>query len=307
MRFNAATPAELRRAWASLEPSLRWSWVWKALFRHRFDLATGAAYTRLLTLSRKINSDGRLVSYGSCQSPCLWFVYRREMEIRNFKPEKFWVISAVLDVHGVRVKVSTEPIKDAVEARRLYSLAEKAGYADVNAFQLEDDVVHKPLPTDTDALLQELARAFGLSGAKAMAVAEALYAEGFISYPRTETNMWVGVDHRQVLDMLSKTPLGGLINMADYSPRSGKRNDGAHPPIHPTAHYSGRDLKGKVWEFLARRYLANAVGRDAKLKRWRLGVALNGVPMAAANRYFIDKGFYAIFSYFELRDTLQIP
>jgi DNA topoisomerase IA len=156
-------------------------------------------------------------------------------------------------------------------------------------------------------MLQELSRIYGLSGSKTMAVAEDLYAEGFISYPRTETNAWVGVDHRQVLGMLSKTPLASLVNISDYSPRSGKRNDGAHPPIHPVAPYTGSDLKAKVWEYVARRYLANVVGRDAKLKKWSLDVDLNGVPMAAANRYFIDRGFYAIFPYFEPKDTLQIP
>jgi DNA topoisomerase IA len=151
----------------------------------------------------------------------------------------------------------------------------------VKAFRLEDDVAHKPLPTDTDAMLQELSRIYGISGSKAMAVAEELYAEGFISYPRTETNAWVGVDHRQVLGMLSSTPLAPLINFSDYSPKSGRRNDGAHPPIHPTAPYTGKDLKAKVWEYVARRYLANVVGRDAKLKKWSSSVSLNGVPMAA--------------------------
>jgi DNA topoisomerase-1 len=307
MRFNAATPAELRRAWASLEPGLNWRWVWKALFRHRFDLATGAAYTRLLTLSGKLNGEGKLVSWGSCQAPTLWFVYKREMEIRSFKPEKYWVVSAVVNAKGVAVKVQAEPMKGEAEARRLYSQAAKAKEAVVKAFNIENGAVNKPLPTDTDAMLQELSRIYGLSGSKAMAIAEDLYAEGFISYPRTETNAWVGVDHRQVLGMLLKTPLAPLVNLSDYSPRSGKRNDGAHPPIHPTAPYTGKDLKAKVWEYVARRYLANVVGRDAKLKKWSLSVSLNSVPMAVANRYFVDRGFYAIFPYFEPKDTLQIP
>jgi DNA topoisomerase IA len=229
------------------------------------------------------------------------------MEIRSFKPEKYWVVSAVVDAKGAAVKVQAEPMKDEAEARRLYSQAAKAREAVVKAFNIEDGAVNKPLPTDTDAMLQELSRIYGLSGSKAMAIAEDLYAEGFISYPRTETNAWVGVDHRQVLGMLSKTPLAPLVNLSDYSPRSGRRNDGAHPPIHPTAPYTGKDLKAKVWEYVARRYLANVVGRAAKLKKWSLSVSLNSVPMAAANRYLVDRGFYAIFPYFEPKDTLQIP
>ncbi|MCX8171087.1 MAG: toprim domain-containing protein, partial [Candidatus Bathyarchaeota archaeon] len=66
MRFNAATLSELRSAWNNIEPDLRWNWVWKALLRHKFDLITGAAYTRLLTLSKKLGSNNNLISWGSC-------------------------------------------------------------------------------------------------------------------------------------------------------------------------------------------------------------------------------------------------
>ncbi|MEM0254045.1 MAG: DNA topoisomerase [Candidatus Bathyarchaeia archaeon] len=306
MRFNAATPAELVKAWSNLEHSLRWSWVWKALLRHRFDLVTGAAFTRLLTLSGSIG-DGSVISWGSCQSPTLWFVYKREMEIRNFNPEKYWVLSAWLNIQGVKVKVSTGPIRDLAEARKAYSLAVTAKEAMVLSFKLKDTRVNKPLPTDTDVMLQELAKLFGLSGARSMAIAEELYAEGFISYPRTETDMWVGVDHHQVLNMLRSTPLSTLINVADFSPKSGVHNDEAHPPIHPTGYYGGKDIKGKIWEFLARRYLANVVGRDALLKVWNLNVSLNGVQMGSSGRYLVDEGFYNIFPYFKPKDTLYIP
>jgi DNA topoisomerase IA len=39
------------------------------------------------------------------------------MEIRGFKPEKYWVLSAVVNAEGVAVKVQTEAIKSEAEAR----------------------------------------------------------------------------------------------------------------------------------------------------------------------------------------------
>ncbi|MBS7640436.1 MAG: type IA DNA topoisomerase [Candidatus Bathyarchaeia archaeon] len=306
MRFNTVTLSELRHSWENLEPDLKWNWVWKALLRHKFDLITGAAYTRLLTLSGKLNSGDGIVSWGSCQMPTLWFIYQREMEIRRFKPEKYYVLSALLDVHGVKVKVSSEPIKDAGKAREIYATAKTAKYALATGFQLQDEVESKPLPTDTDSMLQELSKITGLSAAKIMALAESLYGDGYISYPRTETNMWLAVDHRSILTMLSQTPLGRHINMLNYSPRSGRKNDGAHPPIYPTAYYMWPDDKGKVWEYIARRYLANVVGKDALLKRWRLQVSISGLKLDSTGRYFVDEGFYQIFPYFKPKDTLKI-
>ena len=307
MRFNAATPDELRHAWEALEPDLKWSWVWKALLRHKFDLITGAAYTRLLTLSGSLNNRGNLISWGSCQIPTLWFVYQRDLEIRNFRPKKYYVISAVLDVHGVKVRVSSKPIRDYIVAQRIYTAVKDAKYASVKDFRLIDNVVRRPLPTDTDTMLQELSRVLGLSAAKIMALAEALYGDGYISYPRTETNMWLTVNHKTILAMLSSTYLSKHVDLLSYSPRDGKKNDGAHPPIHPTAYYPRSDIKGKIWEYIARRYLANVVGRDASLKRWKLNVKAGSIEMEASGKYFIDEGFYQIFPYFKPKDTLRIP
>lgn len=308
MRFNTVADNELREAWRNLEPDLNWGWIEKALFRHKFDLIVGAAYTRLLTLTaRKNGAAVKLVSYGSCQTPTLWFVYERDMEIRNFKPEVYYVVWAVLDDRGTRVKVSTSPIRDRSEAEKLYRIAKNAKNALVKEYILKVEEEQKPLPTDTDTMLQELTKILGVSGNRIMASAEDLYAEGFISYPRTETNMWVRVNHREILKMLAETPLSEFTALQDLNPLEGRKNDGAHPPIHPIKPYLANDWKGKIWEYIARRYLANVVGRNALFERWKLSVELDGVLMEASGKYFIHEGFYEVFPYFRPRDLHWIP
>jgi DNA topoisomerase IA len=95
--------------------------------------------------------------------------------------------------------------------------------------------------------------------------------------------------------------------MLNFSPRDGNKNDGAHPPIYPTAYYPWSDERGKTWEYISRRYLANVIGKDALLKRWRLSVNVNEVKMDATGRYFVDEGFYLMFPYFKPKDTIWIP
>jgi len=308
MRFNSTAPYELRRAWAGLEPELNWGWVWKAFFRHKFDLVTGAAYTRLLTLTaQKAWRDVNLVSWGSCQTPTLWFVFQRDMAIREFKPETYYVMEAVLNVGGVLVKVSSGSIKDRDQALSLYQKGKEAQFAVVERFELKDEVQLKPLPTDTDIMLQELTKILTISGARIMNLAESLYAEGFISYPRTQTEMWVRTDHKAILNMMAHTSLASHIKLEEFSPRDGRKNDGAHPPIHPTKAYRLADLKGRIWEYVARRYLANVFSSDAEFKRWRLKVDLNGVSLEGTNRYLVDEGFYRVFPYFKPTKLQQMP
>lgn len=110
-----------------------------------------------------------------------------------------------------------------------------------------------------------------------MEVAEKLYNRGYISYPRTETDMFEKGFH--IFELISKQtghPKWGyfakrLVEKREGTeehlfrwPRSGKHNDKAHPPIHPTK--DGSDLEGleaKVYEFITRRFLA-CCSEDAK-------------------------------------------
>ena len=308
MRFNSTTYSELRQGWLNLEDELNWGWVWKALFRHKFDLITGAAYTRLLTLSaQKTRKDIKLVSWGSCQTPTLWFVFQRDMTIKNFKPEKYYVVEAILNVEGVRVKVTSNVIKEKHEASGLYEKANKAPFAVVEEFNLAEEVQLRPLPTDTDIMLQELTKLLPVSGVRIMRVAESLYADGYISYPRTQTNMWIKIDHKSILNMMVKTHLSNYVRTGAFRPRNGKKNDGAHPPIHPTKPHLAEGLKGKIWDYLARRYLANVVAEDAIFKRWSLRVDLNGAILNGTNRYLVQAGFYQVLPFFKPSKLQEIP
>jgi DNA topoisomerase IA len=308
MRFNSTVREELLKAWNSLEDDLKWSWVWKAYFRHKFDLITGAIYTRLLTLSaRKAGGNVKLLSWGSCQTPTLWFILKREKEIRGFKPEIYYVIEAEVNVKGVKVKFSSKPVKEENEALKLYSKVKNIDKATVTGFELNVEAERKPYPTETDRMLQELTKITGLSSARIMSEAEELYAEGYISYPRTQTNQWTKIDHKKILDMLSRSFLIEYLENRRINPRSGSRNDGAHPPIYPTKVYWGENVKRKIWEYIARRYLANVVYDDARLIRWRLNIDVEGVKLDSKGRYFVDEGFYKVFPYFKPKETFRIP
>lgn len=103
-----------------------------------------------------------------------------------------------------------------------------------------------------------------------MDIAEKLYNQGFISYPRTETDMFEdGFDLHSLIAKQGPHPKWGsyvqrLTNGEFKFPRKGKNNDKAHPPIHPTK--DGSNLQGaeaKLFEFVTRRFLA-CCSDDAK-------------------------------------------
>jgi DNA topoisomerase-3 len=96
-----------------------------------------------------------------------------------------------------------------------------------------------------------------------MVIAENLYNQGIISYPRTETDVFSDtfelkpLIERQVDDHNWGNYAKGLLDGKFCKPRKGKHDDQAHPPIHPVRaanNLSGEDKK--VYEFITRRFLA---------------------------------------------------
>jgi len=134
MRFNSTNINELINSWRDLKSSLNWRWVYKAMFRQRFDLLTGAAYTRLLTLANRMYSKlpyGRIISWGSCQIPTLYFIVQREREIESFKSIDYWYIKAELEYNGIRFNALSKHIYNKDEAESMLKAVSNArgGYA----------------------------------------------------------------------------------------------------------------------------------------------------------------------------------
>lgn len=303
MRFNSTDYEELRRAWRSLEESLNWKWVSKALFRQRFDLVTGAAYTRLLTeYYRRVGGSNGLVSWGSCQSPTLWFIVQRERERLNFKPRRFWILKGLLEnSRGERFEAETGRFWSREDAEKAYNESMKTGEAVVEEFREEFENILRPTPLRTDELLRDLVKITGLPALKILEIAEELYAEGYISYPRTDTNRYkLGFDYMKPLDASCRGL--GLKIEGCFNPRNGRLDDGAHTPIYPLRPYFGGGLEKTIWEYVARRFLANGFYEDSQRCFRRAMIRIGKTILKASGSHVVNPGFYIVYSYFKPED-----
>lgn len=132
----------------------------------------------------------------------------------------------------------------------------------------------RPLPLTTVELQKLGATFFGLSSKRIMEIAESLYNKGYISYPRTETDQFdSAMDlHALVRKQYMSPEWGeyakGLLGensgppstCSFTTPRKGRNNDKAHPPIHPVIFVARSALESndhyEVYKFITRRFLA---------------------------------------------------
>ncbi|TFY76359.1 hypothetical protein EWM64_g7651 [Hericium alpestre] len=277
------------------------------------DLRIGAAFTRMQTLALQTRVEQvkeSVVSYGPCQFPTLGFVVSRYNQVQSFVPESFWYIYFAMDHRSSK---KTEEVQFTWKRGHLFEFeVAYAIYEDVLS-QNSDAVVTKvtkketkkwkPLPLTTVELQKSGSRLLRLAPKKILDIAEKLYQQGFLSYPRTETDQYdPQFDFMSLIDKQTQDTNWGAFAQSlqqggFFTPRRGKNNDQAHPPIHPTAHAG--NLVGdekRVYEFITRRFLASC-SKDALGFMTTVDVLYGGEEFHASGLIVLERNYLDVYVY----------
>ncbi|XP_060116558.1 LOW QUALITY PROTEIN: DNA topoisomerase 3-alpha [Heteronotia binoei] len=286
-RFSEITPRAIRSACENLaQPDQNVSDAVDV--RQELDLRIGASFTRFQTLRlQKIFPDvlaEQLISYGSCQFPTLGFVVERFKAIQAFVPETFYKIKVTHDYEGGTVDFNWKRNRlfNHTACLILYQICMEDPLATVVEVGSRPKSKWRPLPLDTVELEKLASRKAENKCKKTMRIAEKLYTQGYISYPRTETNIFPkDINLPSLVQLQDPDPHWGafaqrILDQGGPTPRNGTKSDQAHPPIHPTKYTDS--LQGneqRLYEFVVRHFLA-CCSQDAKgagKRRWEIEIA----------------------------------
>ncbi|EIW82848.1 prokaryotic type I DNA topoisomerase [Coniophora puteana RWD-64-598 SS2] len=300
-RFSAIIQNQIHRA-AQRPVELDMAQAYAVEARSILDLRIGAAFTRMqsLTLQSTVAVEG-VVSYGPCQFPTLGFVVARYCEARAFTEEPFWYITLLLTR-----QVGGHPKETAFSWRRnhlfnfddvfvIYEriMAIDNARARITKVTKKTTKKYKPLPLTTVELQKAGSRLLKLAPKKVLDVAEKLYQDGFLSYPRTETDQYdPQFDFMALIEKQTADSAWGT-----FARGKGKHNDKAHPPIHPTAHAA--NLTGdqkKVYEYITRRFLASC-SKDAEGFETKAEVDYGGELFSASGLSVLRRNYLEVYPY----------
>src|SRR5215204_5827898 len=200
-RFSALTPGEVGRAFDELlEVSNDLADAGEA--RQDIDLIWGATLTRWVSRATK-RYGSAFLSVGRVQSPTLVLIADRERERRAFVPEPYWELEVDLrNGEPFTVRHQTDRFEEESEAKRAYEkISDTATVVEV---QQKSATRRPPTPFNTTAFLTAAA-SIGISPSRAARIAEDLYTDGYISYPRTDNTVYPrSLDLREVLGYLGR-------------------------------------------------------------------------------------------------------
>jgi len=285
MKFSTLTPQDIRRAYLTLQP-LDIDMVEAGLARSELDWLWGINVSRALMHALRTYSGGKAsLSAGRVQSPTLVEATRRWEELNLHVPKPSISISInVKTRRGERFKAypSGWGPKDRFEAENLKRELRGLGEIRVSGVVEKRETLNPPPAFNLGDLQHEAARVYGFSPMKTQKIAEDLYLEALISYPRTNSQKLPStIDYASIL-----RSLGG---MREYSsdvrslleetkgvlkPVQGRADDPAHPAIYPTGEKpSGLSREHlQVYDLIVRRFLA-AFSREAVVNRVKVTLA----------------------------------
>ncbi|XP_064936988.1 DNA topoisomerase 3-beta-like isoform X2 [Musa acuminata AAA Group] len=175
------------------------------------------------------------------------------------------------------------------------------GTLKVTDISTKEESKSRPCGLNTVNMLKVASSALGFGPQMAMQLAERLYTQGFISYPRTESTAYPSsFDFRSALSAHLRNPIWGndvQILLADgfCKPRMGS-DAGDHPPITPMRSATEDMLGSDAWrlyQYICQHFIGS-VSPDCKYTRTKIEFTSGGELFYCVGQHVISKGFTSI-------------
>jgi DNA topoisomerase-1 len=317
MKFSTLTKSELEKAYDEPLSQLDFALIEAGKTRHEVDWLYGVNLSRALTLAAN-RWSGRYatLSTGRVQGPTLKFLIGRERAIRSFVPTPYWEIRAEVEIKNATYEVEYERkrIEKLMEAE---AIAEACNDRTGEIRKVDIRTFHQkpPVPFDIGALQTEAYSLFGYTPRRTMGIAQRLYLDALISYPRTSSQKLPPIiNYRDILKALSKEPAyknltSKLLEKKDLTPREGAKEDPAHPAVYPTGNLPERPLSDpekKVWDLVVKRFMA-VFGETAIKQSVKVSLEVNGHNFFLRGRQILKEGWMQFYKPYIRAEEVLLP
>jgi len=307
MKFSTLTRDEIREAYEN-PIEIDYRQVDSGAARHILDFIFGVNISRSLMKSVKEATDRFIkLSAGRVQTPTLAILVEREKEIREFEPVPYWIIKALLEpdlvAESSRGRIfQKETVKEILEKCR-------GADASVKSVRIKETIRKPPVPFDLGTLQSEAYRAFGFSPKKTQTIAQNLYTEGYTSYPRTSSQkLPESIGYDKILGELSKnSEFKKHIDKLKrpLKPHEGKKEDEAHPAIHPTGVIPTKLSKDdkRIYDLIVHRFIS-VFGDDAILETMKTELEIEDEKFTFSRRRVSRRGWMSSYPYTKIEDDV---
>jgi len=315
-RFSTMTKEDLLQAFQNARSPSSNGLAVAGRTRHAIDFIWGVNLSRaLFEAAQRVGSAYKNLSIGRVQGPTLSYVVDREVEIRTFVPEPFWAIKGVFQVGGVEfeARYAVERLLRKADAERIEEGCRgRGGIVSKASRGLFEET--PPTPFNTGDLQREAYRVFGYAPTRTLQIAERLYLDALVSYPRTSSQkLPPSIGYAKIFE--------GLGRMEEYSgeadelrrgalhPKEGSKYDTAHPAVYPTGERPRRALsswEARLLDLVIRRFMAT-FAPNAVRARASVIIKVGEFEFKASGRRTVKEGWLRYYGRYSGREEKFLP
>ena len=232
--------------------------------RTYIDWLYGVNLTRYATIK-----TGKLLRVGRVIAPIVRAIYDRDMEIRNFSPEKYYVISSSEETRGEKIELTSKLkfTKDEIlKAEDKANLYNEAGAVVTDVTSKKENIYPGKL-FSLSTLQNVLGEKYKMSMTDSLRIIQKLYEEGYLTYPRTNSEYLATAEKdkmRQIIGNIAK--LGYPVRLKDSKAIFDDSKIEAHSALTPTYKIPPKEKlseeENKVYSTVFRRFVAVFCSED---------------------------------------------
>jgi len=244
--------------------------------RTYIDWLYGVNLTRYATLR-----TGTLLRVGRVIVPIVRAIYDRDMAIKNFVPEKYYSISSKEETNGEVVELNSKLRFDgnkknfAEQKCREYN----AQQAVVTSLKRKKDTLSCGKLYSLSKLQNVLGKKYKMSMAESLEIVQKLYEEGFLTYPRTNSEYLATAEKAKVKKILDNcTKLGYPVTFKDKKTIFDDSKIESHSAITPTYKIPDKnrlsEAERQVYSTVFRRFIAVFCAEDCVVEKVEMTVSI---------------------------------
>ena len=315
MKFSTLTASDLQEAYDNLEDYDK-GMTEAGFTRHYLDFYYGVNVSRALMQAVRENDRYKTLSTGRVQGPALKVLADREREIMEFEPDPYWEIYLIHEEFEAQWEDDEDRIWNEDVAEGIFSRVKDAKKTHVSNIKINNYKHNPPIPFNLTGLQKEASSQFNINPKQTQAIAQTLYENGLISYPRTESQkLPPKIGYKNILNKLKKQdkleePAKKVLKKDDddlYT-RQGKKKDDAHPAIYPTGeHPSGLSKReGQVYDLIAKRFFA-VFGEAAQRQSLTMTLDVEGHEFKAKSKVTKERNWFDLYDPYVNVEEAELP